>query len=52
MTRPIWSASTLPVHPSPGRLLLFIQQAQLTLVYGEGSGEPALNADRDARVAA
>ena len=37
MSRPIFSASTLPVQPSPSRLLLFIQQAQLTLLYGEGS---------------
>jgi hypothetical protein len=33
MTRLIVSASTLPVEPPPGRLLLFIQQAQLTLLY-------------------
>jgi hypothetical protein len=48
MTRLILSASTLPVEPPLGRLLLFIQQAQLTLLYSEGSSK----SDRDARVAA
>jgi hypothetical protein len=37
MTRPIFSASTLPVELPPDRLLLFIQQAQLTLLYSECS---------------
>jgi|1185.fasta_scaffold78147_2 hypothetical protein len=50
MTRPIFSASTLAVQPPPGRLLLFIHQAQLTLVYRERSEGP-LNRDRDGRVA-
>jgi hypothetical protein len=52
MTRPILSASTLPVEPPPGRLMLFIQQAQLTLLYSECSSKGALNSDHDARVAA
>jgi hypothetical protein len=52
MTRPIFSPSTLPVEPPPDRLLLFIQQAQLTLLYSECSSKNALNSDRDARVAA
>jgi hypothetical protein len=52
MTRPIFSASTLPVEPAPDRLLLFIQQAQLTLLYSECSSKSALNSDREARVAA
>jgi hypothetical protein len=52
MTRPIFSASTLPVEPPPDRLLLFIQQAQLTLLYSECSCKRVLNSDRDARVAA
>jgi hypothetical protein len=52
MTRPILSASTLPIQPPQGRLLLFIQQAQLTMVYRERSSERALNNDPDARVAA
>jgi hypothetical protein len=52
MTRLILSASTLPVEPPPGRLLLFIQQAQLTLLYSECSSKSALKSDRDARVAA
>ena len=51
MTRPIFSASTLPVESPPDRLLLFIQQAQLTLLYSECSSKCALN-NRDARVAA
>jgi hypothetical protein len=52
MTRLTFSASTLPVEPPPGRLLRFIQQAQLTLLYSECSSKGALNSDRDARVAA
>jgi hypothetical protein len=52
MTRLILSASTLPVEPPPGRLLLFIQQAQLTLLYSECSSKSALKSDHDARVAA
>jgi hypothetical protein len=49
MTRPIFSPSTLPVEPPPDRLLLFIQQAQLTLLYSDCSSKSALNSDRDAR---
>jgi hypothetical protein len=52
MNRFILSASTLPVEPPVGRLLLFIQQAQLTLLYSEGSSKSAVKSDRDARVAA
>jgi hypothetical protein len=52
MTRQIFSPSTLPVEPPPDRLLLFIQQAQLTMLYRERSSERALDGDRDARVAA
>jgi hypothetical protein len=52
MTGLIFSASTLPVEPPPGRLLLFIQQAQLTLLYSECSSKSALKSDGDARVAA
>jgi hypothetical protein len=52
MTRLILSASTLPVAPPPGRLLLFIQQAQLTLLYSECSSKSGLDSDRDAGVAA
>jgi hypothetical protein len=33
MLRPAYSPSTMPVPPAPHRLLLFIQQAQLTLAY-------------------
>jgi hypothetical protein len=51
MTRQIFSPSTLPVEPRPDRLLLFIQQAQRTLLYRECSSKCALNRDR-ARVAA
>jgi hypothetical protein len=51
MTRLIFSPSTLPVESPPDRLLLFIQQAQLTLLYRECSLKGALNSDR-ARVAA
>jgi hypothetical protein len=52
MTRSIFSASTLPVEPPPDRLLLFIQRAQLTLLYSECSSKSALKSDHDARVAA
>ncbi len=52
MTRPIFSPSTLPVEPPPDRLLLFIQQAQLTLLYRECPSKSTLKSDRDARVAA
>ena len=52
MTRPLFSASTLPVQPPPDPLLLFIQQSQLTLLYRERSSESALNSDPDARAAA
>ena len=51
MTRQIFSPSTLPVEPPPDRLLLFIEQAQLTLLYRECSSKCALNRDRG-RVAA
>jgi hypothetical protein len=52
MTRLIFSPSTLPVEPTPDRLLLFIQQAQLTLLYRECSSKSALKSGRNARVAA
>jgi hypothetical protein len=52
MTRPIFSASTLPIQPYQGPLLLFIQQAQLTMLYRERSSESPLDSDPDARVAA
>lgn len=33
MRRPIYTLSSTPVVPVPGPLLLWIQQAQLSLVY-------------------
>jgi hypothetical protein len=39
MSRPMYSPSTLPVQPRPDPLLLFIQQAQLTLLNRERSSE-------------
>jgi hypothetical protein len=33
MRRPLFTPSSTPVVPRPGALLLFIQQAQLALVY-------------------
>ena len=33
MRRPLYTPSSCPVTPKPGSLLLFIQQAQHTLVY-------------------
>jgi hypothetical protein len=44
MTRHLFSASTLPVDRPPSRLLLFIQQAQLTLLYSECSSKSVLTA--------
>ena len=52
MTRLMYSPSTLPVEPPPDRLLLFIQQAQLTLLYRECSAKSPLKSDCDARAAA
>jgi hypothetical protein len=49
MTRQIFSPSTLPVEPPPDRLLLFIQQTQLTLLYRECSSKGGLNSDRALR---
>ena len=41
MSRTVYTPSTLPVQPRPDPLLLFIQQAQLILLYRERSfGEP------------
>ena len=34
--RVIFTPSSMPVSPSPGPLLLFIQQAQLAMVYAPG----------------
>jgi|APDOM4702015248_1054824.scaffolds.fasta_scaffold430197_2 hypothetical protein len=36
MTAPRYGPSTTPVAPRPSPLLLFIEQAQLTLVYAPG----------------
>ena len=36
-TSPLYTPSSIPVTAGPGPLLLFIQQAQLTLVYAPGS---------------
>jgi hypothetical protein len=33
MRRVIFTPSSIPVTPAPGRLLAFIEQAQLALVY-------------------
>jgi hypothetical protein len=33
VARALYTPSTLPVTPPPSALLLFIQQAQLTLIY-------------------
>jgi hypothetical protein len=35
MPRAIFTPSTSPTPPTPDRLLVFIQQAQLTLVYSD-----------------
>ncbi len=37
MTRTLYTPSSMPVVPRPDPVLLFIQQAQLTLVYGPGA---------------
>jgi hypothetical protein len=38
MTAPRYGPSTTPVAVRPSPLLLFIEQAQLKLVYGGGKG--------------
>ena len=38
MRRLILTPSSMPVSPSPGPLLVFIQQAQLAMVYAPGGG--------------
>jgi hypothetical protein len=52
MSRPVFSLATMPAQPRPDPLLLFIQQAQMTLLYREESLSSASNAPLDARVAA
>jgi hypothetical protein len=52
MSRAVYSLSTMPVQPQPDPLLLFIQQAQLTLLYGERSSGSDSKSHPDARVAA
>jgi len=37
MTRPLYTPSTMPVQPAPDPLLLFIRQAQVTILYKHGS---------------
>ena len=44
MTRPLYTPSTMPVQPAPGPLLLFIRQAQVTILYRHGS-RPAIEDD-------
>ena len=41
MTRPLYTPSTMPVPPAPDPLLLFIHQAQVTILYRHGS-RPAI----------
>jgi hypothetical protein len=41
MTRPVYTPSTMPVQPAPDPLLLFIRQAQVTILYRHGS-RPAI----------
>jgi hypothetical protein len=41
MTRPLYTPSTMPVQPAPDPLLLFIRQAQATILYRHGS-RPAI----------
>jgi hypothetical protein len=36
MSRTLYTPSSIPVTARPGPLLVFIQQAQLTLVYAPG----------------
>ena len=52
MSRPLYAPSTLPVQPRPDPLLLFIQQAQLTLLNRERSSESGSKSLTHARVAA
>ena len=52
MPRAVYSPSTMPVPPKPDPLLLFIQQAQLTLLYGERTSESDSKSRSEVRVAA
>jgi len=52
MARPVYSPSTLPCQPRPDPLLLFIQQAQITLLYREPASESDSTGQGHARVAA
>jgi hypothetical protein len=48
----MYSPSTLPLQPPPDRLLLFIQQAQLTLLYRERLSDGDRKSHDDPPVAA
>ena len=52
MPRTIYSPSTMPVQPAPDPLLLYIQQAQLTLLYGERTSESDPKSRPGTRIAA
>jgi hypothetical protein len=52
MSRPVFSPATMPAQPGPDPLLLFIQQAQMALLYREESPSSTSNGPLDARVAA
>jgi hypothetical protein len=52
MPRPAFSPATMPAQPRPDPLLLFIQQAQMALLYRGESPSSASKGPLDARVAA
>ena len=51
MSRPVFSPATMPAQPRPDPLLLFIQQAQMALLYRDESPS-ASNGPLEVRVAA
>ena len=52
MSRPAFSPATMPAQPRPDPLLLFIEQAQMALLYREESPSSASKGPLDPRVAA
>jgi hypothetical protein len=46
MIRPLYTPSTMPVPPARDPLLLFIRQAQLTILYRQGLRPAVENASQ------
>jgi hypothetical protein len=52
MSHPVFSPATMPAQSRPDPLLLFIQQAQMALLYRDESPGSASNGPLEVRVAA